>query len=113
MQTALELLITACVAGTDNALAARRDTNLKGLVGRDGKPLKVIGITGRCANTGYYALFIDGNLVGLIQGLELTAMTNIMPLDIDVGVGQTLTVAYYSASGTAVASCTLWYRDAA
>jgi len=113
MQTAVELLIAACVAGVDNALAARRDSNIKGLVGREGHPLKVIGIIGRCANTGYYALLIDGNLIGIIQGLELTAMTQMLPLDIDVAVGQTLSVVYYSVSGTAVASCTLFYRNSA
>jgi len=105
---AIDLYTSVMVVGTEKPLLNRLDTSIDGIKSNAETQRKIVGLMGRCANTGYIVGRVDGKPVATIDMATLNAMTSILPLEIDVPQGQSCTWMCQSSSGTAAAQLTVF-----
>ena len=97
----LDLYTSVVAVGTEKALVNRLDTGITGVKSTATATRRVVGIIGRCANTGYIVGRIDQTPVITVDMSSLNAQTVPIPLDIAVPVGSELKFKAQSSSGTA------------
>ena len=100
----------AAVANTEQLLKGRFDTSLDGLTSTDDERKKVVGLLGQCSNTGYLYLTLAGRVISIIDLSIMNATDQIIPLEIDIPVGQKLSVHEMSTSGTGSCAVCLIYE---
>lgn len=97
----IDLRISACVVGTEGALVNRLDTGTTGVKSSEAVKRRLVGLQIACANTGYVVGRIDQQPVVTIDMALANGLDQVIPLDIDIPVGQELKFAAQSSSGTA------------
>jgi len=103
-----DLYDAAAVVGTEQQLVGRLDSAVIGITCPGGEKRKVTGLMGQCGNSGYLVARLAGRTMLTFSLEVMTALTDFVPLDIDVPAGQTL--AFYEMSTSGTASCVLTVR---
>jgi len=105
-----DLYDAAAVVGTEQPLLGRLDSAVTGVTSTTDEHKRVTGINGVCANTGYLIGRLSGVTKFVIGIATLNGLNQFAPLDIDVPVGQTLSVNEQSSAGIGACEVTLQYE---
>lgn len=97
----IELSTTVVVVGTEKALVNRLDSGTVGVKSTESTRRRLVGIQAATANTGYIIGRIDQRPVITLDMALANGLDQIIPCDIPIAVGQSLTFAAQSSSGTA------------
>lgn len=97
----IELSTTVVVVGTEKALINRLDSGTVGVKSTAAVARRLVGIQAATANTGYIIGRIDQRPVITLDMALGNGLDQIIPCDILIAVGQSLTFTAQSASGTA------------
>lgn len=100
----LELSTTVVVVGTEKALINRLDSGTVGVKSTAEKVRRLVGLQASTANTGYVIGRIDQAPVITLDMALANGLDQVIPCDIPIAVGQSLTFAAQSSSGTAAVS---------
>jgi hypothetical protein len=105
-----DLYDAAAVANVEQQLLGRLDPGVQGITSTESEKKRVTGLIGRCANTGYLIGRVGGQTLFTIDLAILNVLVWLLPLNIEVPVGQTLGLFEMSTSGTAACSVTAQYE---
>lgn len=97
----IELSTTVVVVGTEKALVNRLDSGTTGIRSTGAVARRLVGLQVATANTGYVVGRIDQKPVITVDMALGNGLDQIIPCDIPIAVGQSLTFTAQSASGTA------------
>lgn len=97
----LELSTTVVVVGTEKALVNRLDAGTVGVKSTEATRRRLVGLQLSTANTGYVIGRIDQAPVITLDMALGHALDQVIPCDIPIAVGQSLTFTAQSSSGTA------------
>jgi hypothetical protein len=91
----------------ESALANRLDTSIVSVTPPKGATWRIKGIVARSANVGYMVCRVAGKTVVTLDMASLHAMTEPLPLDIQVNGGEAFTMGHKSSSGTAAVAASV------
>ena len=97
----LDFAVAAVSASVETTLANRLDSSIVSVKSTKDTHRRLVGLIGRCANTGILVCRIDGKPVITVDLDVLNDAVIPLPLDIDIPEGSELTLASKSTSGTA------------
>lgn len=105
-----DLYASVCVVETEKPLVGRLDSAVAGVTSTADEHKRATGINGICANTGYLVGRL-GSVTKFVIGIAtLNGLAQFAPLDIEVPIGQTLSVHEMTSVGTAACEVTLQYE---
>ena len=107
MRVLKDLSVDATSAAGENQLANRFVTSDKTVESTPSVRRRVVGITGRCSDTGYLKIIRGSAVVVTIDMALLNALTFELPLDIDIIVGEPLSVYAVLDAGSAACAVAL------
>jgi len=96
----IDLYVSPMVVGTEAKLANRLDSAVASIRSSEALKRRIVGLMGWCANAGIFIGRLDQKPVITISFSALTGQLVIIPLDIPIPVGQEVTFAALSTSGT-------------
>lgn len=100
----LELSTTVVVVGTEKALVNRLDSGMVGVRSTEAARRRLVGLQLGTANTGYVIGRIEQTPVITLDMALGNGLDQIIPMDVTIAVGQTLTFHAQSSVGTAAVS---------
>jgi len=107
----VDLYAAAVVVGTEAALVNRKDPSIIGVQSTANSQKKATWLAGRSANVAVIMGLLAGEMVFSLDGLVLNGITALLPIDVPIPVGQTLTIKALSSSGTAAQGVTVGYDE--
>lgn len=99
----IDFYTSVMVVDTEKKLASRLDSGIDSVKSHAAATRTLVGLQCSCANTGILIGRIDQLPVITADLALLTALTQVVPLDIAIPVGQELTFTVLSSTGTAAA----------
>lgn len=97
----IDLYTSVVVVGTEKQLVNRLDSGIDAVKATADTPRRLVGLQGTTANTGYIIGRVEQLPVVTIDMALLTALDQVVPMDIPLAAGQELKFYAQSAVGTA------------